>query len=234
MKKKFVIVCFLFFVFKTFSQQNNNQFENLQNFDKQKVHFGYFIGVNLYNSKIDYKKNPIFNTQYQEEFGLNIGLIGDLRLSKNLNLRFEPGLQTSKASVKFNERSNFTQKSDTLRSIKSTYIHLPLLLKFSSKRINNFRPYVIGGISTSLNLSSNENSPEDNKNKVFRLKSTTFYYELGFGIDFYLYYFKFTPSIRGVFGMNDELVRDKNPNSGWTSNIEKMYSRGVFINFTIQ
>jgi len=230
MKKKFVIVCFLFFVFKTFSQQNNNQFENLQNFDKQKVHFGYFIGVNLYNSKIDYKKNPIFNTQYQEEFGLNIGLIGDLRLSKNLNLRFEPGLQTSKASVKFNERSNFTQKSDTLRSIKSTYIHLPLLLKFSSKRINNFRPYVIGGISTSLNLSSNENSPEDNKNKVFRLKSTTFYYELGFGIDFYLQYFKFSPSIRGLFSLNNELVPDRDAQSPWTSHIDKLSTRGIFIN----
>tara|TARA_B100000780_G_scaffold106089_1_gene74262 strand:+ start:4363 stop:5067 length:705 start_codon:yes stop_codon:yes gene_type:complete len=230
MKKKFVIVCFLFFVFKTFSQQNNNQFENLQNFDKQKVHFGYFIGVNLYNSKIDYKKNPIFNTQYQEEFGLNIGLIGDLRLSENLNLRFEPGLQTSKASVKFNERSNFTQKSDTLRSIKSTYIHLPLLLKFSSKRINNFRPYVIGGISTSLNLSSNENSPEDNKNKVFRLKSTTFYYELGFGIDFYLQYFKFSPSIRGLFSLNNELVPDRDAQSPWTSHIDKLSTRGIFIN----
>ena len=59
-------------------------------------------------------------------------------------------------------------------------------------------------------------------------------YELGFGIDIYLYYFKFTPSIRGVFGLNDQLVRDKNPNSGWTKNIEKMTSRGVFINFTIQ
>ena len=230
MKKKFVIVCFLFFVIKTFSQQNNNQFENLQNFDKQKVHFGYFIGINLYNSKIDYKKNPIFNTQYQEEFGLNIGLIGDLRLSENLNLRFEPGLQTSKASVKFNERSNFTQKSDTLRSIKSTYIHLPLLLKFSSKRINNFRPYVIGGISTSLNLSSNENSPEDNKNKVFRLKSTTFYYELGFGIDFYLQYFKFSPSIRGLFSLNNELVPDRDAQSPWTSHIDKLSTRGVFIN----
>lgn len=230
MKKKIVIVCFLFFVFKTFSQQKNNQFENLQNFDKQKVHFGYFIGVNLYNSKIDYKKNPIFNTQYQEEFGLNIGLIGDLRLSENLNLRFEPGLQTSKASVKFNERSNFTQKSDTLRSIKSTYIHLPLLLKFSSKRINNFRPYVIGGISTSLNLSSNENSPEDNKNKVFRLKSTTFYYELGFGIDFYLQYFKFSPSIRGLFSLNNELVPDRDAQSPWTSHIDKLSTRGIFIN----
>jgi len=66
------------------------------------------------------------------------------------------------------------------------------------------------------------------------MKRTTYYYELGFGVDFYLYYFKFTPSIRGVFALNDELVRDNDPNSPWTSNIQKMQSRGIFINFTFQ
>jgi hypothetical protein len=149
-----------------------------------------------------------------------------------LNLRFEPGLQTNKSALKFNERSNFTQNSDTLRSIKSTFIHLPLLLKFSSKKINNFRPYLIGGISTSFNLSSNENSPEDNKNNVFRLKSNTLYYELGFGIDFYLQYFKFSPSIRGLFSVKNELVPDNDLESPWTGNIDKLSTRGIFINLT--
>ncbi|MEP2969755.1 MAG: PorT family protein, partial [Nonlabens ulvanivorans] len=54
------------------------------------------------------------------------------------------------------------------------------------------------------------------------------------GIDFYLYYFKFTPSIRGVFAINDELVRDVDPNSPYTGNISSMQSRGIFLNFTFQ
>ena len=58
--------------------------------------------------------------------------------------------------------------------------------------------------------------------------------KMGVGIDFYLYWFKFTPSIRGVFAINDELVRDQDPNSPWTSNVASMKSRGVFINFTFQ
>jgi hypothetical protein len=66
------------------------------------------------------------------------------------------------------------------------------------------------------------------------MTNNSYYYEVGFGIDLYLYYFKFTPSIRGVFALNDELVRDADPNSIYTSNIEKMSSRGVFINFTFQ
>ena len=232
MKYFFFTILLLFFYSNSFSQTQGRKVENLQNFDKQKIHFGYFIGFNQYNFKIDYKKNPNYTTQVEEELGLNIGLVGDIRLGEYLNLRFEPGLQTNKSALKFNERSNFTQNSDTLRSIKSTFIHLPLLLKFSSKKINNFKPYLIGGISTSFNLSSNENSPEDNKNNVFRLKSNTLYYELGFGIDFYLQYFKFSPSIRGLFSVTNELVPDNDLESPWTGNIDKLSTRGIFINLT--
>ena len=42
-------------------------------------------------------------------------------------------------------------------------------------------------------------------------------YEVGLGIDIYLSFFKFSPSIRGLFAMNRELVDDNNNESPWTS-----------------
>ena len=33
-------------------------------------------------------------------------------------------------------------------------------------------------------------------------------YEIGLGLDFYLFYFKFSPSIRGIFSMQNELIPD--------------------------
>ena len=226
------ILLFLMFFIAGFCQKNNTKIENLQNFDKQKLHFGYFIGFNQYNYKLDYKINPNYATWIEESIGINIGLIGDLRINEYINLRFEPGLHTNKLNLRFNERSKFTQNSDTIRSVKSSYIHIPLLIKLSTKRLDNFRPYLIGGVSTSFNLSSNQNSPEDNKNNVFRLKANNLYYELGFGIDFYLQYFKFSPSIRGIFSLKDELVPDDDVASPWTGNIENLSTRGFFINLT--
>ena len=120
------------------------------------------------------------------------------------------------------------------REIKSTYIHLPLLLKISTKRVNNFKPYILGGISTALNLSSKENSVDDNSLGQFRTKKNVFFYELGFGIDLYLEWFKFSPSIRGIFAISDEHVDDNDPFSPWTSNIEFMKTSGILINFTFQ
>ena len=231
--KIFSLFLSLFFLsLSIYSQKNNAKISNLQNFDQKKLHFGYYVGVNNYNYKLDYILNPEKKTLISDQTGINVGLIGDLKLKKNLNLRFEPGLYTNKSDIVFYDRQNFSKNSDTLRSIKSTYIHLPLLIKYSAKRYNNLKPYVLAGLSTSFNLSSNQNSPEDNNNDVFRLKTNTFYYELGFGIDFYLQYFKFSPSIRGVFSLKNELVPDLDPNSPWTGNIDKMSARAIFINFS--
>ncbi|HET8753527.1 MAG TPA: porin family protein [Salinimicrobium sp.] len=207
---------------------------NNPNFDKQKFSWGYFLGFNTYDFNFDYKEiipDARLNKDYvvDRTIGFNVGLIGNMRLNEYLDLRFEPGVSFNRINFQF-----WMVRNNSFREINSTFVHLPLLLKFSTKRINNFKPFVVGGLSTSLNLSSNENNPDDNEDGQFRMTTNNFYYEIGFGIDLYMYYFKFTPSIRGVFGINDEMIRDNNPNSVYTSNVDKMTTRAIFINFTFQ
>ena len=202
---------------------------NLENFDKQRVYFGYFLGFNTYDFKIDYINTPNKDILVNSTTGFNVGVVADLRLQEYINLRFEPGLYYAQRNLTY---SNFTRQIDAEREIRSTIIDFPLLLKFSSKRVGNVRPYLVGGVSATLNLASNSKSVDDNYQQKFRLKPWTQNYELGFGVDLYLEYFKFSPSIRGVFGLNDELIRDNNPDSPWTGNIASMKSRGVFVNFT--
>ena len=72
-----------------FSINVNSQIENLQNFDQKKIHFGYFVGFNQYNYKLDYKNNPDKRTLIKQKAGLNVGLIADLKLNENLNLRLD-------------------------------------------------------------------------------------------------------------------------------------------------
>jgi hypothetical protein len=207
---------------------------NQQNFDQSRWSWGYFLGFNTYDFDFDYKNynpSPVSGQDFAVETrtGFNVGLIGNLKLNHNLDLRLEPG-------VNFNTRGFQALRADanTYREISSTYVHIPLLIKFNANRLNNFRPFVVGGLSTSINLSSNENNPDDNSAGQFRMTTNTYYYELGFGIDLYLFYFKLSPSIRGVFAINDELIRDADPNSLYTGNVDKMSSRAVFINFTFQ
>ena len=210
------------------SMFKKNPIINLENFDLQTIYWGYYLGFSSYDYKIDYK-NPGQEIDVQSTIGFNVGIVGDLRLSEFFNLRAEPGLYITQRDFNY---PNFTDRRDIIREVKGTNIHFPLLLKYSALRTGNVRPYLITGVSTTLNLGSNESVTDDNKQQVFRVARWTQNYELGFGIDFYTEYFKFSPSIRGVFGLNDELVRDKDPNSPWTSNIETLKTRGVFVNFT--
>ena len=205
--------------------------------DNNLLRWGYFLGINSYDFNFDYNED-LRDIYVKKSPGFSVGLIGNLRVNKYIDIRLEPGLLITTRELYYGQEwfqgLPDTKSSDFIREVKSTYIHIPLLVKFSTKRINNFKPFILGGFSTALNLSSNENNPEDNNNGQFRTIKNSLFYELGFGIDFYLYNFKFTPSIRGLFGINDELVRDEDPNSPWTSNITSMQTRGVFINFTFQ
>src|SRR5690606_229388 len=204
--------------------------------DYNLLRWGYFLGFSQYDFNFDYKED-LRDIYLKRNTGFNVGLIGNLRINDHIDLRIEPGLFITSRELYFSQTffpGGTTRSSDLIRDVKSTYIHLPLLVKFSTKRINNFKPFVVGGISTALNLSSNQDNPDDNSNGQFRIKKNNLFYEVGFGIDFYLYNFKFTPSIRGVFSMKDELVPDRDPNSPWTSNIESLKTRAVLINFTFQ
>lgn len=204
--------------------------------EKNLLNWGYFFGLNSYDFKFEYEQD-LPDILVEDNFGFNVGLVGDLRINDYFNLRFEPGLYITQRNIQYDPSYfngiDFTD-ADLKREVKSTYIHLPLLLKISTQRVNNFKPFIIGGLSTALNLSSNERNPDDNSAGQFRTKKNMYFYELGFGIDFYLFYFKFTPSVRGVFAINDEIIRDVDPNSPWTSNVTTMKTRGIFVNFTFQ
>ncbi len=240
--KKIIILILLVITTKGFAQKANKLFGkdpiiNLENFQQQRIHFGFFLGFNSYDFKIDYKTFSE-DIQVEKSIGFNVGLIANLRLHEYIDLRFEPGLNYSEKILQYPKSyfSSSPSHSDLIRKVNSTYIHFPLLLKFSSLRTGNVRPYLVGGVSATLNLASNSKLKNDNYEEIFRVNSWTTNYELGFGIDIFSEYFIFSPSIRGVFGFNDEIIQDTNMPPGetspWTGNIESLKSRVIFINFT--
>ena len=237
MKKAVLILIYILSINIASSQLfTKEKLSNNENFDKAKISWGYYLGINSYDFNFDYQQD-LSDIQLEKTTGFNVGLIANLRINDFFDLRFEPGLIMSNRNLSYNPNdfgdSEFLENIH-LREVKSTYIHFPLLLKISTKRLNNFKPFITTGVSTAINLSSNEKNLADNSSGQFRTKKNMFFYELGFGIDLYLEWFKFTPSIRGVFAISDELIRDDDPLSPWTGNINFMKTSGVLINFTFQ
>jgi len=230
-KKSILFLLAISFTISALSQRR--RVENLPTFDKRKIHYGFYLGLNDNDFKLNLRNSSVANADITvaPTTGFNVGLIADLRLHKNINLRFEPGLISNSKRIYFN---HLNRPQDSIREIGSTYLHIPLVLKFSTDKYRNIRPYVLGGISYDHNFSSNEANPDDNSSGQFRMKSSNFMYEVGLGVDIYLSFFKFSPSIRGVFAVNNEIVYDNDPNSQWTAPINFMGTRGIFLNFAFE
>jgi opacity protein-like surface antigen len=235
MKKKFFFIIAFSMVLSASSQKRRNV-DNLPTFDDPKIHYGFYLGINQNDFKVNYRPSNFPNTivEIKPTLGFNVGLIADFRVHKNVNFRFEPGLISNSKTIYFNNSPTLSTERDSIREIGSTYLHLPLVLKLSSDRWNNIRPYLLAGVSYDHNFSSNQDNSDDNFSGEFRMKTSNFMYELGVGVDLYLSFFKFSPSIRGVFAMNRELIDDNNSNSPWTSPINIFSSRGVFLNFSFE
>jgi hypothetical protein len=229
MRKRFLIVSLIAITTTSWSQRSNAP-EYHKKDDDYLFRFGYYLGINQMNFKTEYSRYTLDQMEIQPQLGFNVGLFADLRILDNINLRIEPGMFTTQRNLTFPENWPEVRNPDNrLREVKSTYIRVPLVLKFSTNRIHNVRPFVVGGVSTSFNLSSNDKNRDDNDSGQFRLRTKMNAFEVGFGVELYLPFFRLTPSIRGIFSMQDEIVPDN-----WTVAIQSLKTQGVFLNFIFQ
>lgn len=229
MNKKSILLFGIIFMFFTQVKAQREVIEYNSDLDHKLIHFGYYIGLNNKGFNITYTQ-PNTYIEVNQNIGFNIGIIGGWRINKNVTLRLEPGLSSNTKTLAFtNIRGG---EKDSIRKLGGTYLHIPLLLKLNTNRLGNMRPFVLGGFSYDYNFSSNEKNPEDNFGGEFRMTAHNFAYEIGFGVDLYLVWFTFSPSIRGIFSLTNEIVRDNNPNSPWTEPVDFFGTQGVFLNFS--
>ena len=86
----------------------------------------------------------------------------------------------------------------TTQDLKNVYISLPIDLKFSAERFNNYRPYIIGGINPMINLSGKDQD-------YIQLKRYDTMVEIGLGCDFYLPFFKLIPELKFCYSLTDAI-----------------------------
>jgi hypothetical protein len=114
--------------------------------------------------------------------------------------------------------------------VESSFLEFPILLKYKGARLNNTRPYIIGGFNYRYDLAGKKEYDED-KEVYIRLKRSDLYYELGAGLDFYLPYFKLSVELKTSRGIRDIIVHEPGQIQQYANAIEKMQSRIWIIAF---
>ncbi len=219
--------------------QRQKKVKNLPKYDKKLLHFGFTIGLSSADFYIRNSDNffdetqidKIYSIENKQQPGFHIGPISNLRLGEYFDFRFLINLTFSQRDLTYRVLKDTTDEGklifeNTVMKLSSTFIEFPLLIKYKAKRINNYRPYIITGLNTKLDLASKKKIA-DNEIKI-RLSQLNLYYEVGFGIDFYTTYFKFSPEIKFAAGLSNVAVPDE---TQYTGALKYLKSNIIMLSF---
>ena len=198
--------------------------------DNVPYYFGLSLGYN--NSYLHPEKHPVFlqndsvlSVEPGASGGIALGLLATARLTKRFELRFHPELILG-GSKYFTYHIKYptpiepeTQK----KTIPSTVVSFPLLFKFNSDRIQNFRVYMLGGFKYDIDVASNAGAL--NAEDLVKLKKAYVGYEAGIGFNFYFPVVTIAPEIKISNGLTN--VHDRDPALKYSSVLSQLQSRMI-------
>ena len=227
--KKITLIIFLIFINYCFSQQE--QPLNNPVYDNQTYHFGFTLGISNTKFQINHSEEFINSENISEilskyEPGFNVGIIIDFRLTKNTNLRLTPSFNFTDQKIYFTYNNNETIEPKNNTGVSN--FELPLYLKYRSDRINNGRAYLLVGSNFILDMSSTKKL---NQIQNLEFKNMNYSLDIGFGIDIYFSYFKFSPEIKYAYGLQNVLQNQENE---YSQAINKLSTRALLISLTFE
>lgn len=238
MRKGILLIIFTLLVANTlFAQIFRFGVPNLEDYDMQRFHYGFSLGVDMVDVNLKTKSNytsisPDYEIKeiYSKPVpAFNVGIIVNMRMGKYFDLRFIPGFSIAHCINLYYRFANpvmdpNSRKNDTasliLRQIECHFINFPLLVKFKSSRMHNVRFFALAGGQIGIDMTSSKNTIpsvqyEGQVNVKPLLKNFDIQTVGGLGFDFYTTYFKLTTEFKvslGVINMMKDIGNIKQDN----------------------
>lgn len=226
----YIFTTLIFVCAFAFSQMPKVQ--NRPYIDQRRFHYGFFIG--LHTQDVEFVNNGFVTANGESWFmdvpeylpGFQVGVLGEMFLHEHISLRLIPSLYFGDKKIVFKEQIKGERKYLHLRS---TYVSMPVNVKFSSRRVNNYRPYIVAGASPIVNLAIK-------KQKELLLKTFDLQVEMGAGCDIYLPFFKLIPEVKFSFGVLDVINRNRKDLTDkdmikFTQSIDRASTRSISLVF---
>ncbi|MDR1678536.1 MAG: PorT family protein [Prevotellaceae bacterium] len=236
--KKTLLSIALLWVFILPAATQTAKVQNLPMVDYKRFHFGFTLGLHSQDFMLTPSEIPDNNgivwrgDVAQPSPGFTVGIISDFRMGEYFNLRFVPTLNFGERQVSYSGFIDEVKVDEFSTSVLSTLVSMPFYVKYRSKRLNNYRPYLIAGGGAMIDLSRK-------KDMTLLLKPFDLYVEFGVGCDFYLPYFKLAPELRMCLGFNDMIERDRpailnEDELKYTQAVKRLTSRLLVLTFNFE
>jgi hypothetical protein len=196
--------------------------------EQKTIHFGFSLGLNTMDfnivpSQLYLDKDSLYPEVAKLNPGINIQIVSGYRPSEHIELRFLPGVSFGQRNIRYYKNKVLYKNQQKL---ESSFLEFPLLVKYKGERLNNVRPYVIGGLNYRYDLAAKKEIIPDERPVYIRIKRPDLYYEFGAGLDFYLTFFKLSVELKMSDGFRNIIVNDSAPGyEEFRNAIEKMRSQ---------
>lgn len=226
MKRSAVILwCFLLTGMGAFAQ-------GLGHYENRPYYFGITLGYNNAFFKIKHtsaflQNDSLLVVQPLHSSGFDLGLLGNLSLNNRFDLRLNPNLIFAEQALHYVFRQDSGVQNKNVESILASF---PLQVKFKSDRVGNFRMYLMAGVKFDYDLAANVHARK--ADDLVQISPYDLGYEAGFGFEFYLPYFIFSPEIKISNGARDIHLRQ--PGNIYSNRIGEILSRMVVISIHLE
>ena len=188
--------------------------------DLRPMHFGIAVGMNMQDIEFE-TEAPIVSDADRWNTGFSVGVLADMRLSNNLNLRIVPTMHFGAKHLtlhELDETDTYGNPRTETQDLKNTYLSVPVDLKFSAQRWNNIRPYMLAGVNGMVNLTNKSQ-------EIVQLQRTDLMLEVGLGCDLYLPFFKLAPELKFCYGLGNRI--DKSHVADIKDDYKKTYANSI-------
>ena len=215
----------------SFSSSAQDEKMNNAEFDEKRYYFGITLGFNGAQYKVSQSQYFVDHDSIKDitplwRPGFQLGIMGNLKLSKFIDIRAIPSFVLREKALKFKLQNDSTFTN----SFESILFSLPLEFKFKSDRQTNFRFYVCSGVKFDYDFNANTRSRR--VDEIIKVKPFDFGYNLGLGFEFYFPNFIFSPEIKISNGLGNSL--DRNSDEPTNKAIETITTRMLIISFHIE
>lgn len=201
-------------------------------YDVQKFRFGYALMGNTAKMKFTTSDQYLMqdtvmgiNSVFFPGFG--IGGVVSMRLLDHWDIRTMLNVTFAQRNIQY----DFKRSESRMLEIESTYMEIPVMLKFKSKRHNNIRLYTVGGITYRHDFVSEIDKDRSETNPVVAFYPNTFSYDIGVGMDFYFEFFRFSPEVKICNAIGNQMVRDSYI---YTQNLQRISPKLVVFSLIFQ
>ena len=180
---------------------------HLEFYDDKPIHYGILFAVpftrfNIRHSQDFVPKDSAFVIESPNQAAFRMGFIVNAFLTEHFDLRTTPSVSLYDRNVKFRYPSGV----ERLEKRESTWIEVPLLLKYKSLRRVNSRMYMLAGVTLGIETNVKRNKGGGRLDT----KSNDLSFDYGVGYEQFFEFFKFAPELRFSHGLTNMFRPSKN------------------------